>query len=113
MPTRIRRLKQEAIEACLTGATLKKLKTIYSQDKEKKPVVASRLIPEARGRQSTLVKLGTTKKIHVARLIIDSVLTHEKVMHLKSHYSDLNWSDYKSINHAFKHLLKTLEKIDA
>jgi hypothetical protein len=25
----------------------------------------------------------------------------------------LNWSDYKSINHAFKQLLKTLEQIEA
>lgn len=106
-------IKQEAIEACLIGATLKKLKTISSQDKEKKFVTASRLIPDARGRQTSLVKLGSTKKINVARLIIDSILTHEKVMHLKSHYSDLNWADYKSINNAFKHLLKTLEKIDS
>lgn len=106
-------VKQTAIEACLSGATLKKLKSISSQDKIKKLKPSEPLAPDTRGRQAKSVNLGTTRKIHVARLIINSVLNHEKVAHLKQHFSDLNWADYKSINHAFKHLLKTLEKIEA
>lgn len=106
-------IKQAAIDACLSGATLKKLKTISTQDKVKKIITTAPSLPNARGRQSTLVNLGTTKKIHVARFIIDSVLNHEKVTHLKHQFAELNWSDYKSINHAFKHLLKTLEQIEA
>jgi ParB family chromosome partitioning protein len=106
-------IKQEAIDACLSGATLKKLKSISTQDRAKKPVIAQPLSTETRGRQAASVNLGTTKKMHVARLIIDSVLMHEKANHLKKHFADLNWSDYKSINHAFKQLLKTLEQIEA
>jgi ParB family chromosome partitioning protein len=106
-------LQQSAIEACLSGATLKQLKNISSQEKVKKREVVQQLVPDSRGRQAKAVNLGSTRKIHVARLIINSVLSHEKVSHLKQHFSDLNWADYKSINHAFKQLLKTLEKIEA
>jgi len=105
-------IKQEAIEACLAGATLKKLKSISAQDKVKKMVI-THLSPDMRGRQPSLVNLGSTRKIPVAKLIIDSILSHEKVNHLKQHFSELNWTDYKSINHAFKQLIKTLEKIEA
>ena len=105
-------IKQNAIDACLSGATLKKLKSISTQDKLPRTISAPS-IPNARGRQATLVNLGSTKKLEVARLIIDSVLNHVKLGHLKQHFSDLNWNDYKSINHAFKQLLKTLEKIEA
>ncbi len=105
-------VKQSAIEACMEGATLKKLKSISTQDKAKKTLAVSPALPITRGRQMTLVNLGTTKKIPVARLIIDSVLQHEKVTHLRKHFSDLNWADYKAINHAFKQLLLTLEKLE-
>jgi ParB family chromosome partitioning protein len=106
-------VKQEAIEACIAGATLKKLKTISTQDKAPKVVPNPDWKVSTRGRQANLVNLGTTRKVSVARLIIDSVLLNEKLTHLKQHFSELNWSDYKSINHAFKQLLKTLEKIEA
>jgi ParB family chromosome partitioning protein len=79
-------IKQAAIDACLSGATLKKLKSISTQDRAKKVVVTQPLSIDTRGRQAT---------------------------HLKKHFSDLNWSDYRSINHAFKQLLKTLEQIEA
>jgi len=126
-------IKQEAIEACLAGATLKKLKSISAKDKslrstfsihckrlisisaqdKVKKMVITHLSPDMRGRQPSLVNLGSTRKIPVAKLIIDSILSHEKVNHLKQHFSELNWTDYKSINHAFKQLIKTLEKIEA
>jgi ParB family chromosome partitioning protein len=106
-------IKQAAIDACIAGATLKKLKTISTQDKLHKVVTTQAAPMQTRGRQATLVNLGSTRKVNVARLIIDAVLNHEKMTHLKQHFSELNWSDYKSINHAFKQLLKTLEKIEA
>ena len=106
-------IKQAAIDACLSGANMKQLKAISTQDRAKKTIVPKHLVADTRGRQASSVNLGTTKKMHVARLIIDSVLMHEKVTHLKKHFAELNWSDYKSINHAFKQLLKTLEQIEA
>ncbi|MDR3491247.1 MAG: ParB/RepB/Spo0J family partition protein [Gammaproteobacteria bacterium] len=105
--------KDTAIEACLAGATLKKLKGILNQEKQSKSILKQPIILKGRGRQATFVNLGTTKKVQVAKLIIDSILDNAKVTHLKPHFSELNWSDYKSINHAFKQLLETLEQIEA
>jgi len=109
---RLDSVKETAIEACLSGATLKKLKAISTQDKLKKNLVVHTMSLQSRGRQATVVNLGSTKKMSVARLIIESVLKHERLSYLKQHFSELNWDDYKSINHAFKQLLKTLEQIE-
>lgn len=104
-------VKQRAIDACLAGATLKQLKVISTQDKQKKVVAPTQ--SSGRGRQALLVNLGTTKKVHVARIIADAVLRHEKVTHLKQHFATLNWTDYKSVNQAFRQLLKSLEQIES
>jgi ParB family transcriptional regulator, chromosome partitioning protein len=104
-------LQRNAIEECLAGATLKKLKAISIQDKPKKPLIQR--TAETRGRIALAINLGTTKQLPVAKLIIDAILNHEKASHIRPHFTDLNWADYKSINHAFKQLLKTLEKIEA
>ncbi len=106
-------LKISAIEACLNGATLKKLKSLSSQDKFKKKFAIKTMNPRTQGRQASLVNLGSTKKINVARIIVDSVLKNEKLLHLNQYFSDLNWTDYNAINHAFRQLLKTLEQIEA
>jgi ParB family chromosome partitioning protein len=106
-------VKQATLDACLAGESLKKLKVISNQDKIKKTIMAQRLLPDTRGRQAASVNFGTTKKINVARLIIDSVLQNAKANHLKQYFSELNWADFKSVNHAFKQLLKTLEKLEA
>ncbi len=106
-------IKESAIGACLAGATLKQLKVISNQEKKSKVVLTHQKLLKGRGRQATFVNLGSTKKIQVAKLIIDSVLQNAKVTHLKAHFSELNWADYKSINHAFKQLLETLEQIEA
>jgi ParB family chromosome partitioning protein len=106
-------IKQAAIDACIAGATLKKLKTISTQDKLPRTLTHPDWKTPTRGRQASLVNLGSTRKVSVARLIIDSVLRNEKLVHLKDHFSDLNWTDYKSINHAFKQLLKSMEKIES
>ncbi|MES2216934.1 MAG: ParB/RepB/Spo0J family partition protein [Pseudomonadota bacterium] len=104
-------VRHSAIDACIAGATLKKLKTISTQDKVKKPPMQR--LAETRGRTATAVNLGATKKLPVAKLIIDAILNHEKATHMRPHFTDLNWADYKSINYAFKQLLKNLEKLEA
>ncbi len=110
-------LQQTAIDACLSGATLKKLKMIATQDKTQKSLANKVAIVKAggRGRQPTLIKLGATKKVNVAKVIFDSVLRHEKLSYVNKHVilSDLNWSDYRTVSQAFKRLLIALEKVEA
>lgn len=108
-------IQQSAIDACLSGAPLKKLKVLATQDKPKHAHQARLAAAKAdgRGRQPSLVNFGVTKNIGVARIVVDSLLRHEKVSHLNQYFTELNWNDYRSVSHAFKQLLLTLEKIEA
>ena len=104
-------VRQHAIAACIEGATLKKLKILSQQairiESEKKRVT------EKRGRQTTSVNFGITKNMDVARVVLDSVLKHDALTHISSSFEDVTWSDPKSINNAFKKLIKKLEELHA
>lgn len=97
-----------AIEACVQGATLLALKKI-SQTKVEK-VVALKAV-ERRGRHSTAVKLGATKNLKAARVIIESVLAHPKLALARPSFSVIDWNDARSVTETFKQVLKTLEKL--
>lgn len=105
-------LKQDAIQACLKGATYKKLKMMAEQDSIK-TAVKEKTTPAARGRQATSVNLGATKNIAVARIIFDSVLNHNSLSHLTSHFKTTDLNDYKAITETFKDLLRKLEELHA
>lgn len=103
-------VKQHVINACLEGATLKKLKTMaeQGQQKMKKPASA-----EKRGRQASTVQFGGTKNMNVAKIIIDSILKNEALMHMTEQFKQREWNDYKTMSETFKHLLKKLEELHA
>lgn len=98
-------IRQEAIDACLSGANLKKLKmisTLASKKNQEKPINPVL----KRGRQSSSVTFGVTKNKDVARMIIDSILNNSSLTHISDHFKNINWNDYKSISDTFKQLLK-------
>lgn len=104
-------IRQEAINACLTGANLKKLKMISTlaskknQEKQNNPI-------QKRGRQSSSVTFGMTKNLDVARTVIDSILNNSSLKHISDHFKNINWNDYKSISDTFKQLIKKLEELN-
>lgn len=105
--------KQQTIEACLAGASLKKLKMISEQQDSK---LASRQVSKPtlkRGRQALSVNFGGTKSINAAKIVIDSLLQNESLSHFSDFFSDIDWNDYKSLTDTFKHLLRTLEELHA
>ncbi|HLB43317.1 MAG TPA: ParB/RepB/Spo0J family partition protein [Gammaproteobacteria bacterium] len=104
-------IKQYIIDACLTGAPLKKLKIIAAQENQTK--ISNRITKSItkRGRQATLVNFGTTKNIPVAKLILDSVLKNNALAHISGHFAEIDWTDYKSVTDTFKFLLKKLEEL--
>lgn len=104
-------LKQEAINACLAGAPLKKLKIIAEQENRKQAVrTAPKSLPK-RGRQTTSIHFGTTKNRTVAKVILDSILQNHSLKPISSHFGDVDWDDYKSVTDTFKELLKKLEEL--
>lgn len=104
-------LKQYAIEACLAGAALKKLRVIAEQATRKAPVRPISSTPVKRGRQTTSINLGATKNLNVAKLILDAVLQNQALKPISNHFTHVDWNDYKSVNDTFKQLLKTLEEL--
>lgn len=103
--------RQHAISACLSGATLKKLKVIASQSFVK-PKRIKELV-EKRGRQASAIHLGATKNVHVARIIFDSILQNKALIHVADHFKQINWDDRRSVSEIFKQLLQTLEELHA
>ncbi len=100
--------KQSLIEACLNGVPLKKLKVIAGQNKIKVTIKKS---IEKRGRQATLINFGVTKNIHVAKVILDSILSNHTVAHIADQFKNIDWTDYKNVSTSFKDLLKKLEEL--
>jgi ParB family chromosome partitioning protein len=105
-------IRKNAIDACLNGAQLKKLKMIAELGLGKNPSGKIKSV-ERRGRQSRTVNFGVTKNVNVARLIVDSVLNNNSLSHISDYFKDINWNDYKSITDTFKQLVKKLEELHA
>ncbi len=106
-------IREHVIQACMAGATLKKLKSIMEH--ETRQVAVRRIIKSTakRGRQATAVNLGTTKSIKVAKVIMESIFKNDSLEHFSKHFDEIDWTDYSSITNTFKQLLKKLEDLHA
>lgn len=104
-------LKQHALDECLAGANLKRLKVIAASASTK--ISHSKKPAESRGRQTTTVNLGVTKNIEVAQLILDSILKNNALSPIAIHFKQVDWDDYRAINNTFKQLMKKLEELHA
>lgn len=101
-------LRQEAIDKCISGATLKQLKGFLEQDKAK-PIIVEPM--NNAGRPAKSINFGNTANVKVARIIFDSVLNNSKFPELASNFNNLNLEDPKSLGKAFKVLIQTLEQL--
>lgn len=103
-------LKQEAVDACLNGATLKQLKAIAEKSTHK--IIGVQPI-EGRGRKTSAINFGVTKNISVARAIIEPLLKNGNLAHVAPSIEKIDWSNARSVTEVFKQILKTLEKLHA
>jgi ParB family chromosome partitioning protein len=101
-------LRQRAIADCVQGATLKKLKTYLEKDNFKsKP----KDIAYSHDVDSFVINLGSTKNIHVAKIIFDSIVNYESFQNIASEFEMTDKDNPKMISYAFKQLIKKLEEI--
>jgi ParB family chromosome partitioning protein len=107
---KLRDIRQQAVDACIAGATLKQLKNIAEQTNQK-PIPIKSL--ERRGRQTTSVNFGGTKNINVAKVIIESLLSNSTLTQVTSSFKNIDWKNHRAVSETFKQLLKTLEKLHA
>lgn len=107
--------KDKALSACLAGATLKELKNIASTDNKavlNKAIDQLKTHSVGRGRQASMVNLGTTKNSKVVKCIIDAVLVSHKQINIHNKFNDVDWDSYGSVTTAFKDFIKMLEQAE-
>ncbi len=103
-----RDLKQTALNECLKGATLKRLKGILEEDKVKPKQIQIELGSKA-GRPSRSVNFGVTPNIKVANIIIQSFISNPHFSNLGLTFDDLDFENPKILSNAFKTIIRKLE----
>ena len=101
-------IRQQAIEACVNGSSLKELRNIINQQKllkkMKTPVQTS-----TRGRATTKINMGATFNTQVIKMIVECVTTHKKFGRHMETFSQINWKDLRQATKAFRKLVEILE----
>lgn len=100
-------VKQEAISACLAGATFEQLKVLAA--KRPSPIASLKTV-ERRGRQSKAVNFGTTKSMAVAKMVVEALLQTKALANLTSSRTCMDFNDPREVSQTFKQILKALEK---
>ena len=101
-------LRQQAIAACIDGASLKALRTLINQQKivQKNRGALQR---SARGRASAKINMGATAKAVVVKTIVDCVVTQKNYYNYAQMFSQVNWVDLRQATRAFRKLIEILE----
>lgn len=101
-------VRQQAIEACINGTSLRELRYLVNQQKslKKKEVLPSAV---ARGRKVEKINLGATPQSEVVKAIVDCVVTHEKFEKHSDQFIQVNWKDFRQATKAFRKLVEILE----
>lgn len=101
-------IKQRAIEECINGATLKRLKMFLEQDKNQSIVIEP---VTTHGRELKTVYFGSTNNIHVARVVLDSIFQNESLSNLTNEIKILDFNNPRVIAQTFKILIRKLEQL--
>lgn len=106
------KIKEQAVEACLKGATLKELKQLAKIEKQMAtpmPIIKP-MSKVARGRTATRINLGATRNLFAVKFLIESVFASKKYQHLKNNFPEPDWNDYRSVTDIFKKIVIMLEE---
>jgi ParB family transcriptional regulator, chromosome partitioning protein len=101
-------LRQQAIDACINGSSLKEIRNIISQHKMLKQNRIA-LKTSSRGRNTVKINMGTTTKSHVVKTLVESVLTQKEYDKYMDIFSQVNWMDLRQTSKAFRKLIEILE----
>ena len=101
-------LRELAIAACITGASLKTLRSFVNQQKVVKRNKTS-LQKTVRGRSAAKINMGATAKADVIKTIVDCVVTQKNYHRYADIFSHVNWADLRQATRAFRKLIELLE----
>ena len=100
-------IQKQAMDECVNGATLKRLKVLLDQDSDKPTLIDT----IKRDKDPLTVNFGSTTNISVARTVLDSVLQNSSLAVLLNGIKTVNSDDPRIIAQSFKLLIKRLEQI--
>lgn len=101
-------IRQEVIQGCINGSSLKELRHIISQHKTIKKNKAA-LQTSNRGRTTDKINMGVTTQAGVVKTIIESVLNQKDYEKYSDIFSHVNWTDLRQTSKAFRKLIEILE----
>lgn len=103
-------LRKMALNECLNGASLKKLKELSKEEKIKPKSIKIEPMRRA-GRPSSFVNFGTTPNVKVASIIIQSVISSPEFSSLGLQISDSDCNNPKNLSDTFKTIIRKLEQL--
>ena len=101
-------IRQQAIDECVNGATLKRLKALLDQDREKPSLIDT---INNNDKETLIVNFGSTSNINAARIVLDSLFQNASFSNLFGDIEAVNFDNPRIISQTFKLLIKKLEQI--
>lgn len=101
-------IRQEAITACINGASLKELRSLINAQRSVKKESAA-LQASTRGRATEKINMGTTTKTEVVKSIVGLVTNHQPFEKYRDVFKSVNWNDLRQATKAFRKLIELLE----
>ena len=102
-------LRNEALQACIQGCSLKVLRQMISRDKQASKKRDHNIILPKRGRAVSRINMGFTLNATVVQTIIESVLTRHEFKKYSDLFAKVNWAHLDQTTRAFKKLVEILE----
>lgn len=106
VPTR--EVRQQVIDACINGSSLKELRNIINQQKLLKKNKVE-LQTSKRGRSTAKINMGVTFKTEVVKAIVDCMLTQKEYQKYMDIFSRIDWMDLRQSTKAFRKLIEIME----
>ncbi len=104
-------LRQQALEACIQGCSLKELRQLISQQrdfsKKQKQAALQNAVKRAGARR---INMGSTGHAAVIKEIVDAILGQTKYQKYLPIFTTIDWAEIKHSSLAFRQLVDILER---
>lgn len=102
-------IRQEALQACIQGCSLKELRKIVLRSKQEVKLQKRVSTVPKRGRSVTRVNMGFTLNPSVVQTIVESVLGRSEFKKYGDIFLKVDWEHIEQSSRAFKKLIEILE----
>ncbi len=102
--------RKHAIDACISGSSLKELRSLINQQKTNKKSKLELIAPAKRGRQTVKINMGSTNNVDVVKALIEGILIQHDYSKYTDVFSQIDWMDLRQTTKAFRKLIEIMER---